>query len=168
MHIPAKLRSALRKWDSGRGGKALAEVSTDMGDALQAGGVKLLAPMKSACGSLGVAIEAAQAAPQIPNTALQKRYIIALTRLTTAAADCRAAISVQLNGDEDLRTEENPALYHRVEAAFTAGVKDLYLVTVELAAATGREPWRQIRAVRVSAPSQVGLARLLSSRSQVE
>ncbi len=71
MHIPAKLRIPLRRWNNGNGGKALAAVSNEMGIALQAGGTKLYVSMKAACTSLTVAITAADAAPPIPDAALQ-------------------------------------------------------------------------------------------------
>ena len=106
-----------------------------MGTALQAGGVKMFLPMRTACASLAVAVKAAQAGPPLPNKALQKRYATALTRLAKAAANCKSAISVRASGDETVDTHENLALLRRVETDFSAGVKDLYLVTVELAAA---------------------------------
>jgi hypothetical protein len=136
-HIPAKLRTPLRRWNNGNGGTALAAVSNEMGIALQAGGTKLYVSMKAACTALTVAIKSADVAPPIPDAALQNRYTAALAQLATAGTECRAAISERVDGDETVATYENQAVYHQAELRFSVGVKDLYGVTSELALASG-------------------------------
>jgi hypothetical protein len=137
MHIPAKLRIPLRRWNNGTGGKALAAVSNEMGIALQAGGTKLYVSMKAACTALTVAITSADAGPPIPDAALQNRYMAALAQLAAAGRECRAAISEKVDGDETVATYENQVVYHQAELRFSVGVKDLYGVTSELALASG-------------------------------
>jgi hypothetical protein len=137
MHIPAKLRVPLRRWNNGNGGNALAAVSNEMGIALQAGGAKLYVSMKAACTALTVAINSANAAPPIPDAALQNRYTAALAQLAAAGTECRAAISEKVDGDETVATYENQVVYHQAELRFSVGVKDLYSVTSELALASG-------------------------------
>jgi hypothetical protein len=134
-HLSAKLATRLRRWNAGVGGTALALVANDLGTALQAGGVKLYSPMRSACASLAAAVGTAQSDPPIPDRATQASYVAALAGLATAAADCRAAISQQVSGDETLQTEEHPVLLQRAEAELGAGTRNLYVVTQEIAAA---------------------------------
>jgi hypothetical protein len=132
--VPPHLAAALKRWDAGPGGAALAEVSKDLGSATQDAGVRLYNPMKQACVSLAGAITAAKAAPPIPGAAMQKSYGLALTKLSVGAADCRAGISVYPYGDEDVKTYENPARLHRSLSELAAGARDLYLATVDLEA----------------------------------
>jgi hypothetical protein len=135
VHLPPKLRAALQDWNRGTGGRALAAVSTDLGTALQAGGVRQYVAMRAACTSLIAAVQAARTGPPIPNGAVQQRYTIALTHVAGAAADCHAAISEHVDGDETVATHEDPALFHSAETRFGVAVKDLYSVTAELAIA---------------------------------
>jgi hypothetical protein len=138
MHVPRQLADALKSWDAGRGGSALASVSIELGNATQAAGYKLFAPMRLACLSLGTAVKDAKADPPIPNAAMQKLYASALGALATAAADCRAGISVQPYGDEDIETHEDPTVLHRSVSEFVTGAKDLYRATVEIRAVSHR------------------------------
>jgi hypothetical protein len=137
MHVPAQLAVALRKWNAGTGGAALDKVSDELSSAAQSGGIKLFSPMKLACSSLAAAVVAAKASPLIPDAVTQKWYAAALAQLASAAAVCQSAISVQGAG-ENVQTEENPALLHRSESELAAGAKDLYHVTVQLAAANNQ------------------------------
>jgi hypothetical protein len=138
MHVAPKLAAALKSWDAGHGGAALATASADLDSATQAAGLKLYAPMKLACSSLGTAVTDAQAEPPIPDAAKQKLYAGALGTLATAVADCRAGISAHPYGDEDIQTHENPTVLDRSLSDLAAGTKDLYLATVELKVANRR------------------------------
>ena len=62
----------------------------------------------------------------------------ALAQLAAAGAECRAAISEKVDGDETIATYENQVLYHQAQLEFSVGVKDLYGVTSELALASGK------------------------------
>jgi hypothetical protein len=137
MKVAPNLAAKLRKWNAGSGGAALDKVSSYMTGAAQSGALKMFAAMKQECSSLAAAVLAASAKPRIPNTTIQAWYVTALHELKTAAAGCQSAVSVQSSG-ENLQTEEKPAALHRSQTELTVGAKDLYRVTVQLAAA-GRE-----------------------------
>jgi hypothetical protein len=132
IHVSPRLAGALKKWDAGPGGPAMGNVSEDLGDALQDAGSRLYDPMRVACLSLSTAVTEAKDAPPVPDPAMQRSYALALTKLASATADCRAAISVDPYGDEDVKTYENPALLHKSMSELAAGVKDLYQATVDL------------------------------------
>jgi hypothetical protein len=137
MKVAPNLAVKLRKWNAGRGGIALDKVSSYMTGAAQSGALKMFAAMKQECSSLAAAVLAASAAPRIPSATIQAWYVTSLRELTTAAAGCQSAISVQSSG-ENLQTEEKPTSLHRSQAELAVAAKDLYRVTVQLAAA-GRE-----------------------------
>jgi hypothetical protein len=132
IHVPRTQAAALKRWDAGRGGGALATASTELGSATQAAGLKLFAPMRVACLSLGTAVTNAEADPPIPNAAMQKLYARALGTLATAAADCRTGISAHPYGDEDIQTHENLKVLHRSVSEFATGAKELYMATVKI------------------------------------
>lgn len=138
LHVPSQLADALKKWDAGRGGTALAGVSGDLGDAMQASGVRLFGPMLQACSSLAAAVTAAKVGPPIPNAVMQASYSRALAKLATAAVDCQAGISRYQTQDEGLQTRENPAIIHQAESELAAGARDLYQATVDIDAIHGR------------------------------
>lgn len=131
LHAPPKLAAALTRWEAGPGGSAMASVTNAVGSATQDAGARLYDPMKLACLKLGAAVTTAKAAPPIPDAAMRKWYSLALAKLTTAAADCRAGISVYPYGDEDVKTYENPTLLRKSVSGLAAGAKDLYQATVE-------------------------------------
>ena len=131
-HVPAALATALRNWDAGPGGSALLNVSDALGGATQAAGVRLYEPMRVACLSLASAVARAKAAPPIPDASMQRQYGLALATLAAAAVDCRTAISVHSNGDDDVKTHENPILLRQSVADLAAGAKDLYLATIDI------------------------------------
>jgi hypothetical protein len=133
--LPKKLAAALRAWNAGHGGTALTSVTTYLGEATQAAGVKLFAPMRDACSSLAAEVAVAKLGPVIPDARLEAAYVDALGGLARGATDCKSAISAQANGDEGIQTEEKPSLLHRSEAELAAGGKDLYRVTAKIAAA---------------------------------
>jgi hypothetical protein len=130
-HLPPKLADSLVRWDSGRGGTALAAVTGDLGAATQSAAFKNYSPMKTACTNLAPAVASAKAGPPIPDAAMQRRYSAALASLASAAADCEAAISVHSYG-EGAQTRENPAVLHRSLSELATGARQLYLATGEL------------------------------------
>jgi len=138
MRVPRTLAATLRNWDAGRRGAALAAVSADVGNASQAAGLKLYAPMRLACVSLGTAVTDAKAEPPIPDAGMQQLYARALATLASAAADCRAGISAHPYGDEDIQTHENSAALGRSASELAAGTRELYLATVKISAVTRR------------------------------
>jgi hypothetical protein len=132
--LPHKLAVTLASWDAGRGGVALAVLLKDVGNTTQSAGLKLYDAMKIACSTVSTAVPAAQGSPPIPDATMQKRYSQAQATLAKAAADCRAGISAQANGEETVQTEEIPAILHRSESEFAAGSKELYLATAQIRA----------------------------------
>ncbi|MGO9080037.1 MAG: hypothetical protein ACLQDY_13490 [Streptosporangiaceae bacterium] len=130
MHLPRPLAPELRAWDAKAGGKALAAVSNELGDATQDAVQQFYSPMKFACAALKAAVASAKAGPQIPDGTLQGRYGTALGTLARGAADCTSAIAVHPYGDEDLRTDENSSLIRKSMTLFAVGSRELYLATV--------------------------------------
>jgi hypothetical protein len=127
---PGRTRQILR-WEAGPGGKTLAVVVDQMGTAMQTAGLKQYANMRLACAQLASEISAAQAGPTIPDTAMQRLYAKALNGLSRAAADCRAAISVHVDG-EDVNVHVNNALLNQSRAEFAVASKKLYRATGEI------------------------------------
>jgi hypothetical protein len=128
-HLPRKLASSLARWKAGGGGAALSVLSAQMGNAMQAGGLRLYPTMRLACTKVGNAVTAARASPPIPDAAMQRWYTTALTALARAAADCRTGISVHPYGDENTRTRERPRILSQSRAEFATGARDLFLAT---------------------------------------
>ena len=89
---------------------------------MQSAGLKLYAPMRLACVQLASDISTAQAGPPIPDAAMQRLYTRALTGLSRAAADCRAAITMEGDG-EDLSAE---VFVHLLEHRFIKRVINRY------------------------------------------
>jgi hypothetical protein len=119
------------RWRSGPGGAALTTVETQLGNAMQAAGLKMYVPMKMACGSLASGISAAQSGPPIPYEAMQRLYASALAGLSHTATDCRTAISVQVNG-EDVGVHLDHRLLDQSRAEFAATSGELYKATAEI------------------------------------
>ena len=119
-------------WKEGPGGIAWSALTTRLGNAMQAGGVRLYAALRLACMSLGSSVETAQAAPPIPDAAIQKLYARVLSGLSGAAADCRIAISVHPAGDEGTKISLNKALLSRALAELAADSKKLYTATAAI------------------------------------
>jgi hypothetical protein len=135
VQVSAQLAAALRTWNSGPGGKKLSQISNDVGMALQSGGIKQYVEMKAACGNLTTLISSAGTSPPIPNTAMQNEYTAALSALTKAAADCRSAISEQVDGDEYVETTENAEVLALAQTEFTSGIKSIADITIVIEAA---------------------------------
>jgi len=121
--------SHVTAWNSGPGGAALAALSAHASTALMAHGPGRFVRMKQACISLAADVATASVRPPIPDTALEIRYRQALTSFAAGAADCQAAISSRLEGDEDNVTTTKPALLARAISELDAGVRDLYQAT---------------------------------------
>ena len=105
-----------------------------MGSAMQAAGVKLYGTMKLACASLASDVGTAQAGPPIPYAAMQRLYTKALTGLSSAAADCRNAIS-EHPSDETTEIHVNKALLDQSRLEFAAMSKKLYRATAQIQSA---------------------------------
>lgn len=136
IHVPAALAAALRTWNTGSGGRALFQISGDVGIALQSGGKKSYVAMKSACANLAISIDAAGKLAPIPDTTLQSQYSSALSALTRAASDCRSAISEQPSGDEYVRTTTNSTVLQLAQTELSTGIKSLAKITIVINAAT--------------------------------
>jgi hypothetical protein len=129
---PPQLKHQILRWKAGPGGKALAMVANHMGSAMQAAGLELYAPMRMTCVELGSDVGTAQAGPPIPDAAMQRLYANALARLSTAAADCRSAISAHPQGDESISIHVNKALLSQSRLEFAATSKELYRATAQI------------------------------------
>jgi hypothetical protein len=129
---PPQLKPQILHWKAGPGGKALATVEGQMGSAMQAAGLKLYNPMKTTCAELASDIGTAQAGPPIPYPAMQQLYTKALGRLSTAAADCRSAISVSPQGDENTSIHVDNALLSQSRLEFAAASKVLYRAIAQI------------------------------------
>jgi hypothetical protein len=104
---PNSLESQIQGWIAGSGGAAWSAVTAQLGNATQAAGVRLYPRLKQACVALGSSVQTAQAAPPIPYAAMQRLYAKVLAGLSGATADCRTAISIRLEGDEEMRIDLN-------------------------------------------------------------
>ena len=129
-----RLARALTGWNAGRGGTALAAVTTAVGDATQAAGLRFYAEMRQACGQVATAVAAARPSAPIPDPALQHRYASALAKFAKAATNCRAGVSVHTHGDEDVETHENQRMLRRSMSEFVAGGTELYRATASIEA----------------------------------
>lgn len=130
---PRQLQRQMQRWRAGPGGAALATVETQMGNAMQAAGLKMYVPMRMACGSLASGIAAAQAGPPIPYEAMQQLYARVLAGVSRAAADCQAAISTHGDG-EDVNAHLNRGLLYQSREEFAAISGKLYRATAEIQA----------------------------------
>jgi hypothetical protein len=133
LSLPKSMQSHVASWQSGSGGRELTAVSSQFGSALQAAGIKQYSLMRHACTQLTGSVAAAQAGPQIPNTAMQKLYAKALTELAKGATDCRTAISLSASGDETVQAHVNSTMLHQATSELSAGATDVYRSTAEIA-----------------------------------
>jgi hypothetical protein len=129
---PPRLRHKMVRWAHGPGGAALTSLTTELGQAMQAGGMKLYPQMRQVCVSLAGSVAAARAAPPIPDAAMQRVYARTLVGIARAAATCRRAISSHPSGDEDTETHVNQALLKRSRLRFAAMSARLYRATAEI------------------------------------
>ena len=112
----------------------MSAVTTELGTAAQTAAVKLYPDTRQACGRLGSGVETALAASPIPDAAIQRAYATSLATLARAAKDCRGAISVHQEGDEDQAIHVDRGLLNRALAELAAGSKALYTATAQIRA----------------------------------
>jgi hypothetical protein len=132
LQVPPGRQHQMVVWKKGPGGAAWSAVTTQLGEAMQAGGVRLYPLMRLSCMNLGSSVKTAQAAPPIPDRAMRLLYASVLAGLSSAAADCGSAISIHPDGDEGLRININKALLSRSLAEFAADSKKLYTATAAI------------------------------------
>jgi hypothetical protein len=136
VHVPSALAAALRTWNTGSAGRALSQITGEVGTALQSSGTKSYNTMKSACSSLATSISAAGSLAPIPDTTMQGQYSAALSGLAKAASDCRSAITVTPDGDEYVRTTTNATVLQLALTELSSGIKSLAAITIVINAAT--------------------------------
>jgi hypothetical protein len=95
---------------------------------MQAAGMKLYANVRIACVRLASNVRSAQTGPPIPDRGTQRLYAMALTGLSRAAANCRAAISAPAGG-ESATTHVKASLLKRTRAEFAAVAQKLNIAT---------------------------------------
>lgn len=132
LSVPKTMHSSVVRWQSGAGGRNLTAVSSQLGNALQAGGIKQYTTMRNACSQLGSSVATAAAGPQIPNAAMQELYAKALTELAKGATDCRAAISIKPSGDETNETNVDTTKLHQSTSELSAGATDIFRATAQI------------------------------------
>lgn len=122
-------------WNGGRGGSAWRAVSAQLGTVLMTHAEKQVAQLRQACQVLQAKVTTAQAAPPIPDKAMEQLYKRALTQISTGAGNCRASITSDLHGDEDLVVHQNTALMNRAMSELSTGSNELYKATAYIKAA---------------------------------
>jgi hypothetical protein len=132
LSLPANMQGSVASWQSGPGGRDLTAVSSRLGAALQAGGVRQYSAMKQGCSQLASSVAAAKAGPQIPQAAMQNLSAQALTELAKGAADCQQAISIAPTGDETIQAHVNTARLRQATSEISAGATDLFRSTAEI------------------------------------
>jgi hypothetical protein len=132
LSVPKTMHSSVVRWQSGAGGRNLTAVSSGLGHALQAGGIKQYVTMRYACTQLGSSVATAAAGPQIPDATMQGLYTKALTELAKGAADCQAAISVKPSGDETNQTNVDTTKLHQSTSELSAGATDIFRATAQI------------------------------------
>jgi hypothetical protein len=132
MRWPPGLEPRIQRWNSGPGGAALRTVTAQLGNTMQVAGVRLYPEVKQACVALGSSVETALAGPPIPYAAMQQAYDKVLAGLSGAVTECRNAISVRPEGDEDLAIDLNKALLNHSLTEFAAESNALYEATAEI------------------------------------
>jgi hypothetical protein len=128
---PNKQRPAVN-WQTGAGGKDLAAVSRWFGDALQARGIRQYSMMRYACDQLAGSAATAEAAPRIPDRAMQTLYARALAELAKGAADCQMAITLKPSGDETVDIHVNATLLKLSVSELATGARDIFRSTAEI------------------------------------
>ena len=130
--LPKNTQSQVISWQSGPGGTHLAAVSSGLGNALQAAGVRQYSSMKRACAQLAATVATAKAGPQIPEAAMQELFAKALAELAKGAADCQTAISVKLNGEGTVLAHLDTTMLHQSISELSAGATDVFRSTAEI------------------------------------
>jgi hypothetical protein len=132
LSLPKSMQASVTSWQAGPGGKDLTTVSTQMGTALQAGGIRQYTAMKYACTQLASDVAAAEAGPSIPDATMQQLYTTALAELAKGAADCRSAISVTPDGDESDATHVDTTMLNQSISELSSGARDIFRSTAEI------------------------------------
>jgi hypothetical protein len=122
-------KSQVASWNKGSGGTALSAVTAAAGDAMMSRAASAYPEMLLSCRSLAAAVQRADAAPPIPDAAMEGEYALALSAFKRGAADCLAGITQHIEGPEDTLTNVNDALISQASAALGTGLKDLYTAT---------------------------------------
>jgi hypothetical protein len=125
-------KSQVARWNKGRGGTALAAVTVAADDAMMSRGTGAYPAMLLACHSLTAAVRQADAAPPIPDAAMEGEYAAALSAFKQGAASCLAGITQHVDGPEDTLTYVNKTVIGKASSALSTGLKDLYVATEAL------------------------------------
>ncbi len=139
LSLPANMQGSVASWQSGPGGRDLTAVSSRLGQALQASGIRQYSPMKDACAQLASSVAAAKAGPPIPQAAMQTLYAQALTELAKGATDCQQAISIAPTGDETIQAHVDTARLRQATSEISAGATDVFRSTAEIQIASRQQ-----------------------------
>ena len=123
--------AAINSW-SAIGGKALAHVTTQSENVLAARTARNYSQMLGYCTALATAVQDAENAPPIPDTAMQQMYTQSLNALKQGATDCMAGITEHQEGLEEPQINVNHATVDRAMSELGTGVNDLYIATSAL------------------------------------
>ena len=118
-----------RRWTSGSGGKALAAVTALADNTLLAQQTGQYAIMLPDCQELKKAARRALIAEQIPDFAMQARYLTALVSLRLAAVTCVTAIQQVPDGVEDTVIHVDQTAMALVASELSRGESDLFAAT---------------------------------------
>lgn len=119
----------VKVWYAGSAGKALKQVTNDIGAVLMAHGSHQYTQMLRECQLLATAVKAARALPPIPDSSMQGLYYTSLNDFTSGTASCQAGITQRPEGAENVVTDVNQPVVSQAVSALSAGVKQLYLAT---------------------------------------
>jgi hypothetical protein len=122
---------AISSW-SAEGGKALAHVTTQSENVLAARTARNYPQMLRYCTALAAAVQDAENAPPIPDTAMQQMYMESLNALKQGATDCMAGITEHHEDLEEVAMDVNQAEVDRAMSELGTGVNDLYTATSAL------------------------------------
>jgi len=123
--------AAISSW-SAAGGKALAHVTTQSENVLAARTARNYAQMLRSCTALAAAVQDAENAPPIPDTAMQQMYTQSLNALKQGATDCMTGITEHHEDLEEAQINVNQAEVDRAMSELGVGVNDLYTATSAL------------------------------------
>ena len=129
--LPESMQDSVLKWQSGPGGRDLAILSKQLGQALQAATFRQDSQTEYLCIQLASSVATAKAGPPIPDAAMQKLYAKALAELAKGAADCGTAISVKANG-ESVRSHIDMTMLHLSISELSMGATDVFRSTAEI------------------------------------
>jgi hypothetical protein len=121
--------SQVKAWNSGAGGKALAQVTAQSGNALMANSGQEYAQMLLSCKALSSAVGSAQRAAPIQDAAMQKEYAAALSSLKSGAVNCISGIKQVPDGVEDTVVNVDHATLKVAVSDLSAGITALYAAT---------------------------------------